>query len=193
MDGSFVNNISYGPKFVTDLLKDYNKEIDSSAHLMIRNAYRFLDKFSSNPPKRIVFHIEDKGSMKNIKDILNFLLKWDIKFGVALNPETSVSEIDKKIMHTISEILIMTVNPGKGGQELLKSSLHKTIILQEMKKSYNFDYSVTIDGGVNKDTIGECAKYPIDQFVVGSYVWKNLSQIKENLGILMKEIKKVRL
>ncbi len=190
MDGHFVQGFSYGPKFVTDLQKVIPPKIDTSAHLMVRGAHNLIELFFLKPPKRIIIHLEDQGSMKNVAKIFSLLDTKGIGLGFAINPSTKISLIDKALLALAKEILVMTVVPGKGGQKLIEEALDKTIILNRLRKMNNFNYTITVDGGINSTTMKIAAKYPIDQYVVGSYVWKDISNLKRNIGILMELIHK---
>lgn len=170
MDGSFVNDISFG-KSLFDFCKKYQNEIIFDIHLMTINPIKQVENFISYGAKEICFHFE---AITN-RDFINYnLLREkhnDIKFGLAISPETSVDEI-KMILSKFDYVLVMSVVPGKGGQKFIDSSLNKIASLNKIRKENNLNFSIGVDGGINSTTSKLCLNNGADFLVAGSYYFK---------------------
>ncbi len=165
MDGHFVPNITLGPlvveavKRVTDLPKD--------VHLMIENPDRYIPDFAQAGADLISVHVE---ACPHLHRSIDLIRSCKCRPGVALNPATSLSSIEW-ILEDIDFILIMSVNPGFGGQRFITSSLEKIRKLKEMIVSRGLSTLIEIDGGVNESTIGQIADAGVDAFVAGSAIF----------------------
>ncbi|MBR1417044.1 MAG: ribulose-phosphate 3-epimerase [Bacilli bacterium] len=162
MDGKFVDN----KNFTYDEIKDYFVNVDKplDIHLMVNDVMSYIKDFAKLKPEYITFHIE---ATDNVLECINYLKDNNIKCGIAINPETSISSI-LKYLDKIDLVLVMGVHPGYGGQEFIKEV---TLKIDELKKlQINYNYIINVDGGVNGDTINIINS---DMVVSGFYVVSN--------------------
>ncbi len=166
MDGDFVPNLTFGPQFISDLRLKTNKIFD--VHLMIHRVDKFLDDYIKAGSNIITFHYEID---ENINHIIDRIKKENIKAGIAIKPNTSWEKI-KKYLHLIDQVIIMTVEPGFGGQSFLTDQVEKIKNISHYIKKNNLKVDIEIDGGVNYDT----GKLSIDAganiLVAGSFLFK---------------------
>ena len=145
MDGKFVNVKNYDFTTITYLFAGIKKDLD--VHLMVENPLEEVKKYILLNPKYITFHIE---ALDNPKEIIDLIHENGIKAGLAINPETSLDELTP-YLNDIDLILVMSVNPGYGGQEFIDSTVDKINDLNKIKDEY--DFIVSVDGGINDETI----------------------------------------
>ena len=166
MDGDFVPNLTFGPQFISDLRLKTNKIFD--VHLMIHRVDKFLDDYIKAGSNIITFHYEID---ENINHIIDRIKKENIKAGIAIKPNTSWEKI-KKYLHLVDQVIIMTVEPGFGGQSFLTDQVEKIKNISHYIKKNNLKVDIEIDGGVNYDT----GKLSIDAganiLVAGSFLFK---------------------
>ena len=166
MDGDFVPNLTFGPQFISDLRLKTNKIFD--VHLMIHRVDKFLDDYIKAGSNIITFHYEID---ENINHIIDRIKKENIKAGIAIKPNTSWEKI-KKYLHLVDQVIIMTVEPGFGGQSFLTDQVEKIKSISNYIKKNNLKVDIEIDGGVNYDT----GKLSIDAganiLVAGSFLFK---------------------
>ncbi len=176
MDGEFVPNISFGPDFVKSLKKVAKRPFDT--HLMIMHPQNYIDKFTDAGSDYITFHVE---ADCNPMDVINQIHAKGIKAGISIKPKTSVDAI-KEYLPYLDMVLVMSVEPGFGGQSFMESAVDKVKELKELKDKFNYNYLINIDGGINNETGKKIAPY-VDLAVVGSYLTKAENK-KERLDIL---------
>ncbi|MFP4362421.1 MAG: ribulose-phosphate 3-epimerase [Spirochaetia bacterium] len=173
MDGHFVPNITFGPKFIEDLRKHTVLPLD--VHLMIENPSRFLQDFVNAGADSITVHYESEVHlhriMQNIKEL-------GVNAGISIVPSTSVSAV-KEMLPFIDLILVMTVNPGFGGQKLIPQCVEKIRELDSYRKSHNLDFTISVDGGVNTSTAADLHNAGADVLVSGSAFFKAEDPQKE--------------
>ncbi len=162
MDGHFVPNITMGPMIVKAIRKVTSLPLD--VHLMIENPVRYIEDFVSAGADWISVHVEGE---RHLERVLTKIRSHNRKAGVVLNPATPLNGLEY-VIHTLDFILIMTVNPGFGGQSLIPSVLEKVRILKEKFDLERLEIPVEVDGGINLNTIREVAKSGADIFVAGS-------------------------
>jgi len=172
MDGHFVPNISFGPQITSVCRKMSNLPIDT--HLMIENPDDFIKSFAGAGSNKISVHIEGN---PHIHRILQNLIKLGISPGIVLNPGTPVESIHS-VLHMVDYVLLMTVNPGFGGQKFLPDMLPKIEHLAERIEQANLDILIEVDGGIDDQTIRQAKDAGANVFVVGSYIFQNPSGIK---------------
>ena len=167
MDGHFVPNISFGPDVVAAI---HNNAPDAfmDVHLMIENPDRYIDAFSDAGADIISVHAE---TCPHLHRTIQNIREAGCMAGVAINPATSVSSVEH-ILQDVDIALIMSVNPGFGGQKFIESTYKKLNDLKVIKKQQNIDFRVEIDGGVNHDNIEKLVKHGVDILVAGSTVFK---------------------
>lgn len=171
MDGHFVSNITFG-NFVGQQIRNTFPDIYIQSHLMISNPEKHIQKFCDLGSNEIMFHIEVEG---NHLELIEYIQKRGIKAGIAINPDTPVDSI-LSIIHKIDSVLIMTVVPGKGGQEFIDCS-DKIKHLKSIRK----DILITVDGGINDKTGALCKAAGADILVSGSYLFSNLEENSKKL------------
>lgn len=182
MDGTFVPAISYGPNWVKQLRPETDLVLD--VHLMIQNPERFVEGFADAGADIIGVHVE---ATPHIHRALQMIKNKGVKAEVVINPGTPVSAIEA-VLDMVDQVLVMTVNPGFGGQKFLPSTLQKIEQLQTFREERGFDFDIEIDGGVNNETIKSAYDAGANVFVAGSYVYDKVDPAAK-IGILKDLIK----
>ena len=163
MDGQFVPNISFGADVVASMRKHSKLVFD--CHLMVVNPERYVDAFAQAGADIMTIHAE---STLHIHGALQKIKAAGMKAGVVINPGTPVSAIES-VLSLVDQVLIMTVNPGFGGQAFIPEKVAKVAQLRD-EKGYDFD--IEVDGGVDNKTIKACYDAGANVFVAGSYLFK---------------------
>lgn len=185
MDGKFVPNITFGPFVVEAVNRITNLPLD--VHLMIENPDNYIDAFISAGADYITVHQE---TLYHLHRTIDYIKSKGIKAGVVINPATSVANIEE-VLDIVDLILVMSVNPGYGGQKFIESTLNKIIKLDSIRKEKNFNYQIEIDGGISKNNILEVANKGCDIFVAGSSIFNsnNITASTLELKNLLNSIK----
>jgi ribulose-phosphate 3-epimerase len=165
MDGHFVPNITIGPVVVKALKKVVSIPLD--VHLMIENADRYLDEFIEAGADILTVQVE---ACTHLHRTVNAIKEKGIKTSVALNPATPLESLDY-ILSDLDVVMIMTVNPGFGGQEFIATMLPKIEQLKRMITERKLNVEIEVDGGIKVDNIGEVARRGGDIFVAGSGIF----------------------
>lgn len=168
MDGQFVPNLTFGPPVIKSIRKHTNLTFD--VHLMINNPENYIDQYANSGADIISIHPE---STTHLDRALKQIKSLGKKVGLALLPTTPISILDY-IIDDIDLILIMTVNPGFGGQKFLDSQIPKISLIANIIKDKNIILS--IDGGINNETATICKKQGANMLVAGSYIFKDNCQ-----------------
>ena len=164
MDGHFVPNFTFGPFIVKAIRKLTDAHLET--HLMISNPHNYIEDFIEAGVDTLIFHIEaTTDALRDIKTIKD----KGVLAGLAINPSTEIGEISK-YLDLIDYVLVMSVNPGFGGQGFIKSTLEKMEQLSRLSKEHNF--VVGVDGGVNLGTIDKVYETGVDITIVGSGLYK---------------------
>jgi ribulose-phosphate 3-epimerase len=179
MDGHFVPNLTIGPPVIKALKKNCSIKFD--VHLMISPVHKFIDAYSDAGADIITIHPEAtedlSASIKKIKDLGK-------KVGVSLNPKTKVNVIDN-YLDQIDLVLIMSVNPGFGGQKFMPEVLEKIKKLKIIQKEKNIDFDIEIDGGINFENSKIAIEAGANILVSGTTIFKsNNGDIKKNIDLL---------
>ncbi len=177
MDGRFVPNISFGIPVIKSIRNLTNKPFD--VHLMIEEPSKYIEDFAKAGADIISVHYE---ADKHIDRTINYIKSFGIKAAVALNPGTPVSCI-KDLIPSLDMVLIMSVNPGFGGQKYIKYASEKIKEVKVLSEKYNKELIIEVDGGVTKDNIKEVADCGANLLVAGSAVFKN-GEIEKNIKVL---------
>ena len=179
MDGHFVPNITIGPGVINKLRKYTLLPFD--VHLMISPVHNFIKNFAEAGADIITIHPEATNDLvSSIKKIKSY----NKKAGVSLNPETSVKKV-MPILNSIDLVLVMSVNPGFGGQKFIKETLDKVKILRKEIDSKNFKTQIEIDGGINFETAKMAREAGADILVSGTTIFKeNGGNLKKNIQLL---------
>jgi len=179
MDGHFVPNISFGASVMKSLNGIESAPYD--VHLMIEDPDKYLEDFVTDRTEYITVHQE---ACPHLNRTIQHLHSCGVKAGVALNPGSPVCLLDE-VLDEADMILIMSVNPGFGGQSLIPSTLRKIRKLADLREKEGYKWELEIDGGVNLNTISDVSASGVDIFVAGSAVFK-----ADSLGGRVKELKK---
>ena len=165
MDGHFVPNISIGPGVVKSLRRVSKLEFD--VHLMIENPERYIDEFAAAGADIITVHIE---ATKHIYRIIQQIKSLGLKVGVSLNPGTPL-DLLIYILQELDMVLLMTVNPGFGGQKFMPEVLPKIVALSGILKEINPNCKIQVDGGINADTARLVSRAGADILVAGAAIF----------------------
>lgn len=165
MDGHFVPNMTIGPVVVSSVAKVATKPLD--VHLMVENNSFFIDLFAPLKPEYISFHIE---SEKHPHRVIQKIRALGIKPAIVLNPHSTPASIEY-LLEDLDMVLLMSVNPGFGGQKFIQSVVEKTIELKKLINKRNPNCLIQVDGGVNDKNIHELKNAGVDIVVAGSYVY----------------------
>ncbi len=162
MDGSFVPNISFGPKFIKDIRKETSLPFDT--HLMMSNPDILIKEFVDAGSDYITVHAE---ACTHLHRTVNTIHQHGIKAGISIVPSTEVSSIEL-MLEEIDLVLVMSVNPGFGGQSFIDFSLKKIMQLDAIRKERNLDFLISVDGGVNANNAQKIIDSGADVLVVGT-------------------------
>ena len=165
MDGDFVPNLTFGPKFISELRNISNKIFD--VHLMINRVEKFLDEYINAGSDVITFHCEVN---EDLKEIITKIKKGGIKCGLAIKPKTPWTEI-KPYLNFVDQIIIMTVEPGFGGQEFMNDQVDKIKHISDYVKANDLNVNIEIDGGINYETGKICVDAGANILVAGSFLF----------------------
>lgn len=166
MDGRYVPNITFGPGLIKALRPHSNLKFDT--HLMIENPDRYIKDFAEAGSDLITVHVE---STKHLDSVIQKIKHNQCQAGVALNPGTSLSELEY-VLNKIDLVLIMSVNPGFGGQKFISYSYEKIRKLSQMITNKKLDIKISVDGGINTANIGDVYRAGADIIVAGSAIFK---------------------
>lgn len=182
MDGHFVPNLSFGPHIVSAIRETTNLTLD--VHLMIDRPENFVEEFAKAGADIISVQVE---STKHIHRVLQTIRSHGKKAGIVVNPGTPL-EMIRPLLEEVQLVLIMTVNPGFGGQSFIPSTLDKIKELSEWKKKHQYSFDIEVDGGINPETAEKCREAGANVFVAGSYTFEN-NEIAERIALLKKAVK----
>ena len=182
MDGHFVPNITIGPLLVKAVRRVTNLPLD--VHLMIKNPDQYLEDFAEAGADWITVHVE---TCHHLHRTIHKIKELGKKAGAVLNPATPLDTLDY-ILDDLDLVMLMSVNPGFGGQKFIESSLTKAAALKKMIEKRNLSTGIEIDGGVSAATIEKIAAAGVNIFVAGSAIFgqgdygKIIAQLKGKLG-----------
>jgi len=179
MDGHFVPNITIGPPVVASLRKAV-KDVPFDCHLMIENPDDFIPAFAEAGANWISVHQE---ACVHLDRVLHHIIDHGCKPGVVLNPATPVHTLDE-VLPLVHHVLIMSVNPGFGGQKFIRNSLKKIEELARIRESRRLDFRIEVDGGVAHDTIADVVRAGAEILVAGYAVFGQ-GNIQENARKLL--------
>ena len=179
MDGHFVPNLTIGPPVIKALKK--NSQLPFDVHLMISPVHKYIESYASAGADIITIHPE---ATNDLLESINKIREFKKKVGVSLNPETKI-EIIKEHLDQIDLILIMSVNPGFGGQKFMPEVLNKVKKLDEIRKNLKLNFDIEIDGGIDFENSKLAIESGVDILVSGTTIFKNNNgDIKKNIDLL---------
>lgn len=169
MDGEFVENntIELMQEYVGQIKQISNTPLD--IHLMVKDIKIFVNSYIPYEPNTITFHLEACENEEEAKEIIRYIHDNHIKAGMAIKPNTSVEEIYKYLPY-INSVLVMTVEPGKGGQKLIPETIDKVKKIKEYIESNNIDIDIEVDGGVNLENVEKLKEAGANVIVVGTAI-----------------------
>ncbi len=165
MDGLFVPNISIGVPVVKSIRKVSDMIFD--VHLMIMDPYKYIEDFVKAGADMISFHVESVGDVVKVIDKIK---SFGIKAGIVIKPQTDVDEI-LDYLHLVDYVLVMSVEPGFGGQSFMPNSLPKVQKLKRIREQKNLEYLIEIDGGICEQNLKQVSDSGVDIFVMGSAIY----------------------
>lgn len=170
MDGHFVPNLTIGPVVVSAIAKSATKPLD--IHLMVQNNTFFVELFAPLKPEYISFHIEEE---KHPHRLIQKIRSYGIKPAIVLNPHTPPESVEY-LLQDLDMVLLMSVNPGFGGQSFIDTVIDKAAKLNELRNKINPSCLIEVDGGVSDKNINQLKDVGVDVVVAGSYVFKHSSK-----------------
>ena len=182
MDGEFVKNdtIEKMRKYTEYIKQVSNSKVE--VHLMVKDVLSFVNAYLDMGVDCIMFHIEACKNEKEVLEILSYIKENNVKVGLTVNPKTKIEEIYKFLPY-IHRVLVMSVEPGKGGQEFIESSIQKIEVLNKYIYENGFEVDIEIDGGINDKTVKRVTDAGANIVVAGSYIAnsKNYKEAIESL------------
>ncbi len=179
MDGHFVPNLTIGPPVIKALKK--NSLLPFDVHLMISPVHKYIESYANAGADIITIHPE---ATNNLLGSINKIKEFKKKVGISLNPETKIQVVEE-LLDQIDLILIMSVNPGFGGQKFMPEVLNKVKKLDEIRKNLKLNFVIEIDGGINFENSKLAIKSGADILVSGTTIFKNNNgDIKKNIDLL---------
>ena len=179
MDGHYVPNLTIGPPVIKSLRKHTKLKFD--VHLMIAPVHRYIEDYAEAGADIITIHPE---ATDNLQDSINKIRELKKKVGISLNPETKIEKIEK-FLNQIDLVLIMSVNPGFGGQKFMPEVLEKVKKLKTICEDNKFNYDIEIDGGINFENSKSAIEAGANILVSGTTIFKsNDGDIKKNIELL---------
>ena len=165
MDGKFVPNISFGAPIIKALRP--HSDIFFDVHLMINEPIRYIDDFASAGAEMITFHVE---ATEDVTATIGKIRSHGIKVGISIKPKTPVSVIEQ-YLPLVDMVLVMTVEPGFGGQKFMADMMPKLELLSSLRAEKNLSFLIQVDGGISKDNASICTSHGADVLVAGSSVF----------------------
>jgi ribulose-phosphate 3-epimerase len=178
MDGRFVPNISFGPDLIKAIRPYTSLKFDT--HLMIEDPGRYIKEFAAAGSQLITFHAE---ATHHLDRVIHEIKDAGCQVGIALNPSTPLTELDY-VLPELDLVLLMTVNPGFGGQVFIPLMLDKISRLKEMIKSQGLNVLIEVDGGINRSNLKEIVEAGADVIVAGSAIFR-----AEDPGAVLQEMR----
>ncbi|WP_045174524.1 ribulose-phosphate 3-epimerase [Anaerocellum danielii] len=185
MDGNFVDNITIGAPVVSSLRKNSNLFFD--VHLMVLQPEKHIEKFVQSGADNITVHAE---VTYHLDAVISKIKSFGKKASVALNPATPVYMI-QNVLGIVDMVLVMTVNPGYGGQKFIPYTLKKIETLANLREKEGLSFEIEVDGGINEETIVDCVNAGANVIVAGSYVFDS-GDVSKSIEILRSKIRSLR-
>jgi ribulose-phosphate 3-epimerase len=181
MDGHFVSNISFGPAVVA-AVRPHAKKLFFDVHLMCLKPEILLEPFVQAGADEIIVHVE---LHQQVTPLIWKIKSLGCKVGLAINPPTAIAEV-QPFLDKIDLLLVMTVNPGFGGQGFIHECLPKIQQADAWRRGRKLNYRLAVDGGINNQTVAECARAGADTFVAGTALFR-----QHNMAAAVKKMRKI--
>lgn len=180
MDGKFVPATTFDSSFLGKI-KDI--KVVKDTHLMVVSPFKEIEEFAKAGSDIITIHVEAFSNKEDVDKAISYIKSFGVKAGLSLKPNTNVSDV-VPFLDKVDLVLVMSVEPGKGGQAFLPSSLDRISFFANYKKEHSLNYLIEVDGGINKDTALLTRKAGVDVLVAGSYLYGH-DDYKERLKRLL--------
>ncbi|MBY7704326.1 ribulose-phosphate 3-epimerase [Vibrio harveyi] len=188
MDFDFVPNLTFGSKILHDIKKNIDIKVD--VHFMVKVKTQefedFFEDYISAKPEMMTMHIESLVDELTVNKFIELCKKNNIMASIAISPKTEVSAI-LKYLNKLDNVLVMSVEPGFGGQKFIESSLEKIKTLSKLRDENNYKYTIEVDGGINDKTSSLVKQAGVDMIVAGSYLFGS-DNFKERAKGLIDEL-----
>lgn len=184
MDGKFVENNT------NEIMQEYANSIKQisnlplDVHLMVEDVKAYVDAYLPFEPNIITFHLEACKNKEEVLEVINYIKSNNVKVGIAIKPDTKIEEI-YEYLPLVHLVLVMTVEPGKGGQKLIPETIQKVEKIKEYIENNNIDIDVEVDGGINLENKEELKKAGANILVIGSCII-NSNDYKERIETIKK-------
>lgn len=184
MDGQFVENNT------NEIMQEYANSIKQisnlplDVHLMVEDVKAYVDAYLPFEPNIITFHLEACKNKEEVLEVINYIKSNNVKVGIAIKPDTKIEEIYEYLL-LVHLVLVMTVEPGKGGQKLIPETIQKVEKIKEYIENNNIDIDVEVDGGINLENKEELKKAGANILVIGSCII-NSNDYKERIETIKK-------
>jgi ribulose-phosphate 3-epimerase len=178
MDGNFVPNLSLSPKALAAINRSTDKFLD--VHIMVYNPFNYVEDLVKNGADQITFHLE---ATEDIEETIEYIKKCNVKVGIALCPETSDSLV-LKYLDKIDTLLLMTVQPGFGGQKFMPEVLEKIAFAKKIKDQMHLKFDIQVDGGIDDKTAPLCIEAGANNLVSGTYLFAGDGDISKKINSL---------
>ena len=184
MDGHFVNNISVGNLF----LKQVSEDLDfvKDVHIMVENPLSVVEKYREAGADYLTFHYEACQDDTEVFEVIDRIHEYGMKAGLSIKPGTPVEKVFP-FLYSLDLVLIMSVEPGEGGQAFIDTSLNKIADLREKIDQENVKVLISVDGGINDVTAPYCLRMGADVLVVGQYLFGG-DEFEERIGKLLSNV-----
>ena len=166
MDGHFVNNLTFGAPIVKDIRKCTQLFFD--VHLMISNPEKYIEDFVKAGADRITIHTE---AVDNVSEVVDMILSFGVKAGISIQPNTEIPQ-DINLLKKLDSILIMSVEPGFGGQKYIETTDAKISSMNKIKMVNNLNIQIAVDGGINFENVNKVIECGANEIIAGSTVFK---------------------
>ena len=182
MDGHFVSNISFGNSFLGRISKDI--DLVKDVHIMVSNPFSLIEKFYKAGADYLTFHYEACLDDAEVFEVIDKIHSYGMKAGLSIKPNTNVEKVFP-FLHSLDLVLIMSVEPGLGGQAFIDLSLNKIAVLKDKIIEERVPTLISVDGGINDITGPNCLKMGADVLVAGQYLFGH-EDFKERVERLLK-------
>ena len=182
MDGHFVPNISFGVPVLKSISKSH--KMINDVHIMISEPLRYAEKFIESGAQYLTFHYEACKDSKEMRTIIDLIHSKGAKAGISVKPNTPIDAIDH-LLPSLDLVLVMSVEPGFGGQSFIPSALDKIAYLRKAIDDKGYECLIEVDGGINAETGKLCREAGVDVLVAGSYLFGH-EDLKDRLEALKK-------
>lgn len=182
MDGCFVNNLSFGPDILGQIKSHTQDALILDVHLMVDTPDKYFDVMAQKGADIITFHLEGYDNEANVHNAIKNIKALNCRAGISIKPATPVESL-KPFLEELDLVLVMSVEPGFGGQSFMPDMLEKIVDLDTMRKQHNFSYVIEVDGGINQETFSLVKNAGVDIAVLGSYFFN-----QEDYEVLMEQL-----